>query len=74
MILFEGLNFAIIFQFLSQTKISSIHYLTSTIHNPVEDKGVLWNSIDFNWPIEFPLLSDRDKKHPLIGDQKCIFF
>lgn len=59
--------------FLSKTKISSIHYLTSTIHNPTEDKGVLWNSIDFNWKIKSPILSKRDLKHPSINEIKCEF-
>tara|TARA_Y200000002_G_scaffold372840_1_gene371141 strand:+ start:63 stop:599 length:537 start_codon:yes stop_codon:yes gene_type:complete len=60
--------------FLSLENNTIVQYLVDKEHNPKNDRGVLWNSIDFNWPIEFPLLSDRDKKHPLIGDQKCIFF
>jgi len=59
--------------FLSNTKTSSIHYLTSTIHNPLNDKGVLWNSIAFNWPVKNPLLSKRDRNHPSIKEVKCEF-
>ena len=59
--------------FLSNTKTSSIHYLTSTIHNPLNDKGVLWNSIAFNWPVKNPLLSKRDLNHPSIKEVKCEF-
>ena len=60
--------------FLSNTKLSSIHYLTSTIHNPLNDKGVLWKSIDFEWPIKNPILSRRDLNHPSINEVKCEFF
>ncbi len=36
-------------------------YLTTTIYNKDSDTGVLWNSFGFNWPIDTPLLSERDK-------------
>ena len=43
-------------------------YSTTTEHCPSLDKGVRWNSIDFNWPITHPLLSSRDECHPLIEE------
>ena len=43
-------------------------YTTTTIHNPSHDRGVLWNSIAFNWPIDQPLLSLRDGLHPQIQE------
>jgi len=43
-------------------------YNTSTIHNPELDRGVLWSSLNYNWPIDSPRLSLRDSKHPLITD------
>ena len=59
--------------FLSKTQISTMHYFTSTVHQPLLDRGVLWSSIDFKWPIKKPIISDRDMKHPLIKDIKCEF-
>lgn len=53
--------------FLSYSDNTSIIYCTSTIHNPALDKGVLWSSIDFEWPIASPILSERDKEHPTIN-------
>jgi dTDP-4-dehydrorhamnose 3,5-epimerase len=41
-------------------------YSTTTIHCPSLDKGVLWSSIDFDWPISNPILSPRDLSHPRI--------
>ena len=41
-------------------------YLVETEHNPINDTGVLWNSVDYNWPINSPLISSRDKSLPNI--------
>ena len=38
-------------------KISTMHYFTSTVHDPYYDKGVLWNSINFDWPVKNPIIS-----------------
>ena len=60
--------------FLSLKENSAMSYLTSTVYDPSSDCGVLWSSINFNWPIENPILSDRDKLHPSLGNHKCEFF
>lgn len=52
--------------FLSRSNDSMMLYATSTIHCPKLDRGVLWSSIDFDWPIKDPILSLRDKSHPSI--------
>jgi dTDP-4-dehydrorhamnose 3,5-epimerase-like enzyme len=41
-------------------------YFNSTVHCPSMDRGVLWSSIAFDWPILGPKLSDRDAGHPRI--------
>ena len=41
-------------------------YSTSTVHSTSLDRGVLWNSINFNWPSVQPILSERDGLHPSI--------
>ena len=53
--------------FLSFSENTTMIYCTSTMHNPSLDKGVLWSSIDFDWPVLNPILSERDKNHPLIN-------
>ena len=52
--------------FLSLQEDSWMLYSTSTVHCPKRDCGVIWSSIDFDWPIKKPLLSERDKAHPSI--------
>lgn len=56
--------------FVSLEDESIMIYQTSTIHQPEFDAGVLWSSIDFDWPIRNPLISARDSKHPPIFSNK----
>jgi len=59
--------------FLSLSNESIMSYMTSTIYSPNFDCGVLWSSINFNWPLDKPILSERDKRHPSIGEHQCEF-
>ena len=59
--------------FYAMEEDSWVSYLTTAGHCPADDKGVLWSSIDFKWPIETPRLSKRDQCHPEIGVEKCKF-
>lgn len=43
-------------------------YLTSTVHNSKADKGIKWDSIDFEWPIKKPIVSERDAAFPSLND------
>lgn len=52
--------------FLSLEEDSWMLYSTTTVHKPALDRGVLWSSIDFDWPIDSPILSERDCNHPSI--------
>ena len=36
-------------------------YLVETEYSPENDSGVLWDSVNFRWPINDPIISDRDK-------------
>ena len=58
--------------FLSLSK-SLVMYNTSTEHSPKYDKGVLWSSIEFDWPVLKPILSKRDKNFPSIDNCKIYF-
>lgn len=59
--------------FLSKSRISTMHYFTSTVHSPMFDRAVLWSSINFDWNIKKPILSQRDLSHPSIHEIKCEF-
>jgi dTDP-4-dehydrorhamnose 3,5-epimerase len=52
--------------FLALGEDSWMLYSTTTVHNPALDRGVLWSSIDFDWPVQQPVISERDRQHPPI--------
>jgi len=38
-----------------------MHYKQSTVYSPEHDAGILWSSIDVDWGIDKPVLSERDQ-------------
>lgn len=40
---------------------ATVHYLQSTVHSHEHDTGILWNSIPYEWLIDKPIVSERDK-------------
>lgn len=59
--------------FLSLQDNSMMFYKVSTVYSPANDKGIRWNSIDFDWPIENALVSERDHNHPALSDYESPF-
>ncbi len=45
-------------------------YKCSDYYYPEDEGGIIWDDPDLNieWPIDNPLLSDKDKKYPLFKD------
>ena len=54
--------------FLALQSDSWMLYLTTSVHRPELDRGALWSSIDFTWPIDRPIISNRDRLHPRIQE------
>ena len=50
--------------FLALVDGATMLYLTTAGHSPEHDHGILWNSFGFPWPVESPVLSDRDRAFP----------
>lgn len=46
---------------------SALLYLVETVHSPDNDRGVMWNSFGYDWPVSDPILSLRDQKHPALA-------
>lgn len=46
--------------FLTLEEGATVFYLTDAVYDPANDDGILWNSIDFDWGISQPVLSNRD--------------
>ena len=59
--------------FCSTSESATMIYKTSTVYNKDFDAGILWNSIKIPWPIENPIISERDKKLPSFASFKSPF-
>lgn len=50
--------------FLSLEDESLVCYQTDVVHTPECDAGIAWDSIDFKWPVQEAVISERDRKLP----------
>jgi len=50
-------------------------YKTDNFYAPESDAGIIWNDpeLGIDWPIEDPILSDKDKALPKMADSKSLF-
>lgn len=54
--------------FCSVSELSTLSYRTTSAHSPSHDVGVLWSSIEVEWPVSDPTISVRDACFPpLLG-------
>ena len=49
--------------FISMSEKSQMIYFLNNEYQPDYDDGILWSSIDFDWQINNPIMSERDKLH-----------
>ena len=49
-------------------------YLTSTMHSPAHDAGILWSSFGHKWQTENALLSERDTQFPRLDQAENLLF
>jgi len=47
--------------FLSQEDRTTVVYNQSTVYSQEHDDGILWSSFGYNWRVDEPILSDRDR-------------
>ena len=59
--------------FLSLEDQSLMFYKVSTVYCPEHDKGILWDSIGFDWPESNPKFSKRDGEHPHLDNFESPF-
>jgi len=53
--------------------VAEIFYKTSEFYDVSDDRGIRWDDpeIAIKWPIERPILSEKDKVLPFLKDAKC---
>jgi dTDP-4-dehydrorhamnose 3,5-epimerase len=54
--------------FLTLSESATMMYKVATVYAPEHDAGILWNSAGIEWPVETPILSERDKGFPSLAD------
>ena len=47
---------------------ATLVYMTTTVYNRDSDMGVLWNSFGFEWPLNKPSMSDRDRHFSALSE------
>ena len=72
-LLYVPQGFAHGFQVLSDEV--DVFYKVDNEYSPENDRGILWNDSDVGvkWPLEESLVSDKDKKQPLLKDADINF-
>jgi len=48
-------------------------YRVSTMHSPLHDKGIRWDSAGIPWQVSDPVVSSRDMALPTLQDFECPF-
>jgi dTDP-4-dehydrorhamnose 3,5-epimerase len=68
LMLFVPPGFAHGFQVLSNT--ADVMYKCTAEYSPADDRGIIWNDPDINiaWPLKDPVLSGKDRTHPLLRE------
>lgn len=59
--------------FLSREDNTVVVYMNSTGYAPDNDTGVRWDSINFDWPVTEPVISERDTKFISVDDYNSPF-
>ncbi|MDR6552209.1 dTDP-4-dehydrorhamnose 3,5-epimerase [Paenibacillus qinlingensis] len=54
---------------------TQVSYKVDEYYCPTNDRGILWNdpSLNIDWPISSPILSDKDKLHPTLEEADINF-
>ncbi|GIO88491.1 dTDP-4-dehydrorhamnose 3,5-epimerase [Paenibacillus faecis] len=54
---------------------TQVYYKVDEYYSPEHDRGILWNdpALNIDWPVSEPLLSDKDRKHPIFAEAEMNF-
>lgn len=56
--------------FVVLSNLAEVLYECTEEYSPEDDRGIIWNDPDIriNWPVKKPILSEKDRRHPLLKD------
>jgi dTDP-4-dehydrorhamnose 3,5-epimerase len=49
---------------------TEVQYKVDELYSPEHDRGITWNDpiLNINWPVNDPVLSDKDTQHPTLSE------
>ena len=55
--------------FCVTSEVAEVEYKCTDFYDPPSERGLIWNDpeVAIAWPIQDPILSERDKKHPRLS-------
>lgn len=61
--------------FLALSEVAEVLYKCTREYSPAEEKGIIWNDpqLEILWPVDKPILSEKDSKLPLLEDADLNF-
>jgi dTDP-4-dehydrorhamnose 3,5-epimerase len=59
--------------FLSLREATLVAYSTDTGHDPSCDSGIRWDSFGYEWPVDSPIISEKDLHLPALRDYQSPF-
>ena len=50
--------------------LAQVEYKCTDIYDPADEIGIAWNdpAIGIHWPVDAPVLSERDRRNPILAD------
>jgi dTDP-4-dehydrorhamnose 3,5-epimerase len=54
--------------FLALTEEVLMTYKVTSVYAPESDAGIRWDSFGFEWDVDRPIVSARDRSHPTLAD------
>jgi dTDP-4-dehydrorhamnose 3,5-epimerase len=54
---------------------TEVQYKVDELYSPENDRGIAWDdpTLNIDWPINNPILSDKDKAHPILAEAEKNF-
>ncbi|CUS83950.1 dTDP-4-dehydrorhamnose 3,5-epimerase [Candidatus Kryptonium thompsonii] len=56
--------------FVVLSEVAEVEYKVDNFYSPEHERGIIWNDpeIGINWPIEYPILSAKDRNLPRLSE------
>ncbi|MFG6495389.1 dTDP-4-dehydrorhamnose 3,5-epimerase [Fictibacillus sp. UD] len=61
--------------FCTITEDTEVQYKVDELYSPEHDRGIAWDdpALSIDWPVNNPILSDKDKQHPTLAEAENNF-